>query len=106
MTRLSSLTVRTESEKPADAATYIYNDIEIFVPLKGLVDIESELEKLARERKKVEVKLRQVEGKLNNEKFLANAPEKIVAGEREKKSVLDGKIARIREAVERLQSLV
>ncbi len=105
MTRLSSLTVRTELEKPADAATYIYNDIEIFVPLKGLVDIESELEKLARERKKVEVKLRQVEGKLNNEKFLANAPEKIVAGEREKKSVLDGKMARIREAVERLQSL-
>jgi valyl-tRNA synthetase len=106
MTRLSGLTVHTQLEKPADAATYIYNDIEIFVPLKGLVDIDSELEKLARERKKVEAKLKQVEGKLNNEKFLANAPEKVVEGEREKKAALDGKIAKIREAVDRLQSLV
>lgn len=105
MTRLSSLSVFDKAEKPADAAIFIYNDIEIFVPLKGLVDIESELEKLARERKKVEVKLKQVNGKLGNEKFLANAPGHVVAKEQEKKIALDANIAKITEAEERLESL-
>jgi valyl-tRNA synthetase len=105
MTRLGKLTIRQEADKPTDAATYIYNDIEIFVPLKGLVDIESELEKLMRERKKVEAKLGQVNGKLSNKKFLANAPDEVVAGEQEKKAVLDGKMAKIVEAEERLKKL-
>ena len=105
MTRLSCLTVLGEANKSADAATYIYNDIEIYVPLKGLVDVESELGKLDRERKKVEVKLAQVNGKLKNEKFLANAPEQVVAKEQEKKSALDAKIGKITEAEERLKAI-
>jgi valyl-tRNA synthetase len=105
MTRLSSLTVRQEADKPADAATYIYNDIEIFVPLKGLVDVDNELAKLMRERKKVEAKLGQVNGKLSNKKFLANAPDEVVAKEQEKKANLDAKMAKIMEAEERLKKL-
>lgn len=105
MTRLSSLTIRQEADKPADAATYIYNDIEIFVPLKGLVDVDSELAKLKRERNKVEAKLAQVNGKLSNKKFLANAPEEVVAKEQEKKAGLDAKMAKIVEAEERLKNL-
>ena len=106
MTRLSTLTVCREAEKPADAATYIYNDIEIFVPLKGLVDVEGEMAKLMRERKKVEAKLGQVNGKLTNEKFLANAPDEVVAKEQEKKAQLDAKMAKIVEAEERLKVLM
>jgi valyl-tRNA synthetase len=106
MTRLNGLTVLEKPDKSPDAATYIYNDIEIYVPLKGLIDIDSELEKLARERKKVETKLGQVNGKLGNEKFLANAPEQVVVKEQEKKSGLDAKIAKITEAEERLKFMV
>ncbi len=105
MTRLNGLTLLEKPDKSSDAATYIYNDIEIYVPLKGLVDIDSELEKLARERKKVEAKLGQVNGKLGNDKFLANAPEQVVAKAQEKKSGLDAKIAKITEAEERLKSM-
>ena len=105
MTRLSRLTVQQEADKPADAATYIYNDIEIFVPLKGLVDVESELAKLLRERQKVEAKLTQVNGKLSNKKFLDNAPDDIIAKEQEKKENLDAKMAKIVEAEERFKKL-
>lgn len=105
MTRLSSFTVIAEGDKPADAATYIYNDIEIYVPLKGLVDVASELEKLGRERKKVEDKLNQLNGKLGNEKFLANAPDDVVAKVQGEKAELDAKIAKINEAVIRLKAL-
>lgn len=105
MTRLSMLSIQQEAVKPTDAATYIYNDIEIFVPLKGLVDVESELAKLMRERKKIEVKLAQVNGKLSNNKFLANAPDEVVAKEQEKKAGFDVKMAKIVEAEERLKKL-
>ncbi|MGW8194621.1 MAG: valine--tRNA ligase [Desulforhopalus sp.] len=105
MTRLSSFSVHRNAEKPADAATYIYRDIEIFVPLKGLVDVDGELAKLGRERKKIETKLKQVNNKLVNEKFLSNAPQEIIAKEQEKKSDLDAKMSKILEAEERLQKL-
>lgn len=103
MTRLESFTVYENTDKPADAATYIYEDIEIYVPLKGLVNVESELEKLARERKKIEGKLKQVNGKLGNEKFLANAPDNVVQKVRDEKDGLDAKLAKIGEAEERLK---
>lgn len=105
MTRLSRLTVQQEADKPADAATYIYNDIEIFVPLKGLVDVESELAKLQRERQKIEAKLAQVNGKLSNKKFIDNAPDDIIAKEQEKKENLDAKMAKIVDAEERFRKL-
>lgn len=106
MTRLTAFTVGKDIEKPADAATYIFNDIEIFVPLKGLVDVESELAKLARERQKIEAKLKQVDGKLANEQFLANAKPEVVVKEQEKKAGLDATMAKIIEAEERLKGLI
>jgi len=105
MTRLDKLHVQPTGEKPADAATYIYNDIEIYVPLQGLIDVESEREKLSRERRKVETSLKQVNGKLGNKKFLANAPKAIVAKEQEKKVELDNRLSRIAEAEVRLSEM-
>jgi valyl-tRNA synthetase len=105
MTRLSALSVQVGGEKPNDAATYIYNDIEIYVPLKGLVDVAAELEKLGRERQKTEAKLNQVRGKLGNGKFLANAPGDVVAKEQEKQDALAARLAAIAEAEERLRKM-
>ena len=105
MTRLENFTVQEKGEKPDDAATYIFKDLEIYVPLKGLIDVAAELEKLGRERKKVEGKLAQLNGKLGNEKFLANAPEQVVAKVREEKDELDAKLATIGEAEERLKAI-
>jgi valyl-tRNA synthetase len=103
LTRLSDFAVGAGLEKPADAATFIYGDLEIFVPLKGLVDVAGELAKLRREREKIVAKLTQVDGKLGNEKFLANAKPEVVAKEQEKKAQLDATMAKIVEAEERLQ---
>ena len=105
MTRLSGFYVQLSGEKPDDAAIYIYNDIEIYVPLKGLVDVAGELAKLARERAKLEIKLQQVNGKLQNQKFLANAPEQVVDKEKEKKQQLDAKMEKIAEEEIRLKSI-
>ena len=105
MTRLSGLAIQVGGDKPSDAATYIAGDIEIYVPLKGLVDVAAELQKLGREREKTEAKLKQVSGKLGNGKFLANAPAEVVAGEKEKKETLEARLTAIAEAEQRLRNI-
>ncbi|MEN8200459.1 MAG: valine--tRNA ligase, partial [Thermodesulfobacteriota bacterium] len=105
MTRLASLSVEKEGVKPDDAATYIYQDMEVYVPLKGLVDVDKEREKLGRERKKIEKSLAQINGKLGNDKFLANAPAEIVEKEKGKQAELEAKLAKVEEAERRLAEI-
>ncbi|MBU1417310.1 MAG: valine--tRNA ligase [Proteobacteria bacterium] len=105
MTRLESLSVEAEGAKPSDAATYIFQDIEMYVPLKGLVDVNKEREKLGRERKKIEGSLKQINGKLTNAKFLANAPAEIVEKEQGKKAELEATLAKIAESERRLEEI-
>ncbi len=105
MTRLASLTIAAEGDKPDDAGTYIYQDIEMYVPLKGLIDVEKEQEKLERERSKLEKSLKQINGKLGNKKFLANAPSEIVEKEKGKLAELEAKMAKVEEAKKRLAEI-
>ena len=76
------------------------------MPLKGLVDVQAELDKLVREEKKIEGKYKQVTGKLSNEKFLANAPDAVVEKVQQEKAALDAKMAKIVEAKEHLKKMV
>ncbi len=105
MTRLSSLVVSEQGDKPADAASYLYKDMDIFVPLKGLVDVEKELAKLAKERQKVEAKWAQVSAKLVSANFLNNAPAEVIGREQEKMAELTATLSKITEAEQRLQNL-
>lgn len=105
MTRLEKLAISTGGEKPVNAATHIFEEIEIFVPLQGLVDAEAEIAKLQKERKKIDEKLKQIEGKLANEKFLAKAPDTVVAKVRGEQEELSGRLAKIVEAEKRFQAM-
>ena len=105
LTRVEELQILAEGKRPKGAASYIFNEIEIFVPLAGLVDIELEQAKLGKEMDKVSQQLKKVEGKLGNNKFLENAPAEVVAGEREKQETLSAKLAKIHESIERLKDL-
>ncbi|HSR05427.1 MAG TPA: valine--tRNA ligase, partial [Proteiniclasticum sp.] len=71
----------------------------IYIPLLELVDREKELDRLGKERKKLESEIERVNRKLGNDKFLANANEDVVAEERAKgekyKSMLDAVVERI-----------
>ena len=54
---------------------------------------------------KVSLQLKKVEGKLGNSKFLNNAPEEVVAGEKEKQEIMSAKLAKLEESMERLKHL-
>ena len=105
LTRLSSLTIVDSGEVPKGAASFILSDKEIYIPLQGLIDVDQELAKLAKAKKKLEKQQKQTTGKLSNEKFLANAPDDVVAKEKEKLAEFEGKLTKIAETISRLQEL-
>ncbi|RUM37215.1 MAG: valine--tRNA ligase, partial [Desulfobulbus sp.] len=105
MVRAEQLDIVDKGVVPDDAGHAMAGDVELVVPLAGLIDVETELEKLARERKKLDKELARVSGKLKNEKFLANAPVAVVDKERAKEEELKAKILKNEESVARLNKL-
>ncbi|MBI3624935.1 MAG: valine--tRNA ligase [Candidatus Rokubacteria bacterium] len=76
------VTVDPRAARPAASAMTIAEGVECFVPLEGLVDLEAERQRLAKEIKKVEEQIAFLQGKLRNREFKAKAPRDVV--EREK----------------------
>jgi len=64
--------------------TVVTHDANIYMPLSELVDLEKELERIAKEREKAVANLERIEKKLSNESFVSRAPEAVVNAEREK----------------------
>jgi valyl-tRNA synthetase len=91
--------------RPRGAATVILGDLELFVPLGGLVDVQDELRKLQKEKEKLAKEIGKTEVKLGNEGFLARAPGEIVEKEREKLSRFQVRQAKIEAHMRMLESL-
>ncbi|NDY42591.1 valine--tRNA ligase [Dissulfurirhabdus thermomarina] len=93
------------AERPTGAATVILEDVELFIPLEGLVDVGEELRKLDKETAKLERELEKTRAKLANENFLSRAPAEVVAKEREKVTRFEARLAKIAVHRERLAAL-
>jgi len=93
-----------ESEAPA-AATGLYGSVEVLVPLAGLIDVSAEQARLEKEIGKLEAGLKAVSGKLNNEKFVSNAPDAVVAKERQKQQELQAAADALKSKFDELSKL-
>lgn len=87
---------------PSDAVGTVIAGAEIFIPLDELIDIEKEIERLNKEKANLEGELKRVEGKLNNEGFVAKAPAKVIEEEKAKREKYKDMYLKV---VERLESL-
>ncbi len=83
------------------AVCIVTTDAKIYIPLGELVDFEKEIARLNKEKEKVLKDLEFIEKKLNNESFVAKAPQAVVDGQREVAQKLHDKIAMIDESIER-----
>ncbi len=90
-------------EKPELAAGFIVKTHEFFVPLGDMIDKEEELKKLTQELEYTQGFLNSVMKKLNNERFVNNAPEKVIEIERKKKTDAETKIKIINEQINNLK---
>ncbi len=99
------LQIVKEAEVPDDAGTGLVDGVELVVPLAELIDVAGELAKLEKEKDKLLKELSRVESKLANKKFVANAPEQVVAKEKEKLDEFRMQLTKNKEAVDRLEKL-
>ncbi|WP_145491351.1 valine--tRNA ligase [Yersinia aleksiciae] len=84
LARLSSLTLLADGDKGPVSVTKLVEGAEVLIPMAGLIDKATELDRLAKEVAKLEAEIERIEGKLSNEGFVARAPEAVVAKERER----------------------
>ena len=89
--------------KSAGSSSYMVGTDEYAVPLGHLIDVEGEIAKAEAQLAHLEQFLASIERKLSNEKFVAHAPEAVVAMERKKQSDSQEKIAALKETIATLR---
>jgi valyl-tRNA synthetase len=100
LSKLASLETITWLDDPADAplsATALAGDMQILVPMAGLIDVAAELSRLDREIDKIANEAKKLSGKLSNSKFVDNAPAEVVAKERQKLEEFEGSLSQLNE---------
>ncbi len=102
MANLSSIEV--VSEKDATASAFMIGTDEFAVPLGNMIDVDAEIQKMEAQLQHLEGFLQGVLKKLSNERFVANAPEQVVAMERKKQSDSEEKIAALKESIAALKA--
>lgn len=101
--KLDGFTAGSRVEKPSKAASAMAGRVAIYVPLEGLIDLDKELDRVGKEIARLEGFLKGIEAKLGNEKFVANAPESVLANERQKQQDTQTKLDRLNEIRQQLQ---
>ena len=99
------LMISLEVTAPEDAMSAVITGAEIYLPLAGLINIEEEIQRLEKELQKWTDEVTRVQGKLSNERFVANAPEAVVAKEREKEQSYLEKQKAVEERIQSLKGL-
>ncbi|MBR2785693.1 MAG: valine--tRNA ligase [Clostridia bacterium] len=87
-----------------NAISIIAQDLELYIPFNDLVDIAAEIERLTKEKETAQSELNRAQGMLSNEKFVSKAPEKLIAGEKEKVAKYTEMIEKIDERLKELNN--
>jgi valyl-tRNA synthetase len=88
-------------DEPA-AAVAVVGGLRVLIPLAGLIDLGAEKTRLAKEIARVEGEIKKCEGKLGNANFVANAPEEVVAQERQRIADWNVQLGAMREQAQKL----
>ena len=102
LARVTDLTVGTGLDKPKASASVVVNRHEVYVPLAGMIDLEQERKRLAKEIGQKEGFLKGVENKLANVNFVERAPAEVVERERQKARDAQAELERLRANLDEL----
>ena len=101
--KIESLEVGENLKKPAQSATAVIENLEIFIPLKGLIDLKEEIKRLEKQVSDMTGRLNSVSKKLENQNFVERAPKKIIAHEKTKQADYQQQLNKL---TENLNSLI
>ena len=97
------LEVSTEIAAPKLAKTAVIPGAQIFVPLADIVDLDEELAKMEKEAKRLEGEVMRASKKLSNEGFVKNAPEAVIAKEKEKQADYESQLEAVKARMQELK---
>jgi valyl-tRNA synthetase len=89
------------ADEPAAAAAVV-GAMRVLIPLAGLIDVDAEKNRLAKEIGRIEGEIKKCEGKLGNANFVANAPAEVVAQERQRIADWGTQLNALREQLRKL----
>lgn len=87
---------------PSNAASAVVSDVQVFLPLEGLIDIKAECERLKKEQTSLLDQISKLDAKLSNEGFVSKAPAQVVERERERLNELRASLSKIEERLAQL----
>jgi len=105
LARIERLTLARDGARPAVAASAVVEGAEVFLPLDGLVDLDEERARLARETQKLLTDLELVKRKLRNQDFLRKARPEIVRRENDRLSELEETLDKLKRAQQSLSAV-
>ncbi len=103
--KVGEMTIGQNIDRPEQSATQVAGEVEISLPLAGLVDIAEEEKRLQKEISKVQKDVDLFTKKLANEKFVANAPAHVLEKDRGKLKDAEEKIGVLQESLGKIQAL-
>ncbi len=102
LARLSNVTFVDEAG--SGAAAIVFDDTTAALPLTGIIDLEAERQRLAKEIDKARSEIAKIDGKLANPKFVEKAPEAVVEENRERRQDFEGQVSKFEAALKRLEA--
>lgn len=94
-----------DGEAPNGAISVVVGEATYYLPLAGVIDIDAEKTRLSKSLEKLEKEINSVAGRLNNENFVAKAPEHVIAENKKGLEEAREKAEKIKQALERLASM-
>jgi len=104
LARIQNANIGPDVKKPPMSASGVLPGAEIFIPLEGLIDIDSERKRLSKELDNLQNQLEKLSRKLANPDYLAHAPEDVVSKDRNRKVDFENRVEKLNQNLEQLMS--
>jgi valyl-tRNA synthetase len=101
--RTEKLGLESGGQRPKASATAIVDEVEVYLPLKGLINLDEEEKRVQKELGKVLEDLSRTQRKLQNQDFVSRAKPEAVEKEKEKARTMADKAAKLKESLERVK---
>jgi valyl-tRNA synthetase len=105
LAKLESVTWLPAGEEAPLSATALVGQMEVLVPMAGLIDKDAELARLTKELVKLNGEIKRFNGKLSNAKFVDNAPAEVVDKERAKLAEAEAAAATLQQQVAKIEAI-
>jgi len=104
LAKVGNLKIGKELIRPESSIAAVVQNIEIYLPLKGVVELDAEINKFEKQKHNLELEFKKIDSKLKNEKFLNKAPVAVIEKEKSKFDEVKTKLNKLSDVLESLRN--